>query len=167
MSGVTETPRIETRAEQPYVAVVAQVAMAELAELAQRFGEVFGWLDAHGLQPGGAPFFKYDEIDMAGTLRVQAGVPIASLVQGDAGVVGGVLPGGRYVTVLHHGHPDQLEQATASLLEWADEQGLRWDMTPGERGEVWGSRLEFYLTDPNEEPDLEKWVTQLAFRLAP
>lgn len=166
MSGVTETPQIETRTEQPYVAITAQVAMSELAGLGQRLGEVFAWLDAHGLQPSGPPFFKYDEVDMARTLRVEAGVPVASLVQGDGAVIAGVLPGGRYATVLHHGHPDQLEQATGSLLQWAEEQGLQWDVTPGEQGEIWGSRLEFYLTDPNEEPDMEKWVTQLTFRLA-
>jgi len=27
-------------------------------------------------------------------------------------------------------------------------------------------RLEIYLTDPAQEPDMSKWVTQLAFRLA-
>ncbi len=41
MSG---TPEIATRAEQPYVAIRAQVTMAELGGLAARFGEVFGWL---------------------------------------------------------------------------------------------------------------------------
>jgi len=28
------------------------------------------------------------------------------------------------------------------------------------------SRLEILLTDPREEPDMSKWVTQVAFRLA-
>lgn len=27
-------------------------------------------------------------------------------------------------------------------------------------------RLEIYLTDPDEEPDMTKWPTQLMFRLA-
>jgi hypothetical protein len=27
-------------------------------------------------------------------------------------------------------------------------------------------RLEIYLTNPAQEPDMSKWVTQLAFRLA-
>jgi len=27
-------------------------------------------------------------------------------------------------------------------------------------------RLEIYLTDPSVEPDMSKWETQLAFRLA-
>ncbi len=39
-------------------------------------------------------------------------------------------------------------------------------MSPASGGERWGSRLEIYLTDPNEEPDMSKWQTQLAFRLA-
>jgi hypothetical protein len=38
-------------------------------------------------------------------------------------------------------------------------------MSHGSDGDRWGSRLEFYLTDPREEP-MSKWVTQLAFRLA-
>jgi len=35
-----------------------------------------------------------------------------------------------------------------------------------DHGERWGSRLEIYLTDPAKKPDLSKWVTQLAIRLA-
>jgi hypothetical protein len=27
-------------------------------------------------------------------------------------------------------------------------------------------RLEIYLTDPGKQPDMDKWETQLAFRLA-
>jgi hypothetical protein len=33
-------------------------------------------------------------------------------------------------------------------------------------GERWGGRLEIYLTDPSQEPDMSRWQTQLAFRLA-
>ncbi len=140
--------------------------MAELATVADRVGEVFAWLAARGVPPAGAPFFKYDEIDMARELLVEVGWPVAAPMEGGDGVVAGVLPAGRYATLMHTGHPDEMAQATATLLEWAAEQGLRWDMTPGERGDVWGSRLEFYLTDPAEEPDMSAWVTQLAFRLA-
>jgi DNA-binding transcriptional MerR regulator len=59
-----------------------------------------------------------------------------------------------------------LQQVTEALLEWASGQGLAWDMSPGEDGERWGGRVEFYRTNPAEEPDMNKWVTQLAFRLA-
>jgi len=68
--------------------------------------------------------------------------------------------------VTHVVHPDQLLEVTRSLLAWASEQGLKWDMSLGDNGERWCSRLEFYLTDPSVEPDMDEWVTQLAFRLA-
>ena len=39
-------------------------------------------------------------------------------------------------------------------------------MTETPAGERWTSRLEWYLTDPAQEPDMTKWQTELAFRLA-
>ena len=44
--------------------------------------------------------------------------------------------------------------------------GLRWDATETDRGTRWGCRLELLHTDPAEEPDMNKWETTLAFRLA-
>jgi effector-binding domain-containing protein len=160
------TPAIETRAEQPYAAVRARVTMAELAGLGARLGEVFGWLGARGIAPAGPPFFKYNVIDMARELEVEAGVPIATVITGDDQVAAGVLPAGRYATATHVGHPDELLEATTALLDWAADQDLKWDVAPGPDGEHWACRLESYLTNPDEEPDMSKWVTQLAFRLA-
>lgn len=164
---MSAAPQITTRAEQPYVAIRARVAIDGLAGLGARFGEVFGWLGARGLTAAGPPFFKYDVIDMMRELQVEAGVPVEAAVQaGDGPVVSGVLPAGRYATVTHAGHPDELPGVTKALLDWAARQGLTWDMSPGEDGDHWGCRLEFYLTDPALEPDMSRWVTQLAFRLA-
>ena len=77
-----------------------------------------------------------------------------------------MLPAGRYVTVSHVGHPAGLMGATAALLEWAQGQGLQFDVTATPEGDRWGCRLEIYQTDPAVEPDPGRWVTQLAFRLA-
>jgi len=180
------TPEIVTRAAQPYAAIRAKVTMAELAGLAARFGEIFGWLGARGIGPAGPPFFRYNVIDMDRLLDVEAGVPIAAdptvtgptvtgptapgptapRPTGDDQVLTGVLPAGRYATVLHQGHPTELGSAVADLLDWAAGQQLTWDMTPGADGEHWGCRLESYLTNPAVEPDMSKWVTELSFRLA-
>jgi effector-binding domain-containing protein len=160
------TPEIVNRTEQPYVAIRAQVTMSQLGGLGARVGEVFGWLAARRVRPAGAPFFKYNVIDMARELEVEAGVPIAAAVKGDDHVLAGLLPAGRYATLTHVGHPDDLINATKDLLDWAAGQGLTWDMSPAEAGERWVCRLETYLTDPSEEPDMNKWETELAFRLA-
>jgi DNA gyrase inhibitor GyrI len=79
--------------------------MSELGKVAERHPEVFGWLAARSLAPAGAPFFKYNVIDMMRELEVELGVPVATAVDGDGSVVSGVLPAGRYATLMHVGHP--------------------------------------------------------------
>jgi effector-binding domain-containing protein len=167
MRPLAATPEIVTRPEQPYVALRARVTMAQLPELGARFGEVFGWLGAHGLAPLGAPFFKYNVIDMTGELEMEAGVPVATAPEaGEGDVIAGVLPPGRYATLTFVGHPKDLVAPTEELLDWGAAHGLKWDVSPGAGGDRWGGRLEIYLTDPSEQPDMSKWETQLAFRLA-
>jgi len=159
-------PEIIQRAEQPYVAIRASVTMQQLAGLGARLGEVFGWLAAYDLTSAGPPFFRYNVIDMERQLEVEAGVPLAAAVADGDQLVAGVLPAGRYVTAIHVGHPDGLVGAVAGLLDWAAGQGLQWDMQQTPDGDRWGCRLEIYLTDPSQQPDMSKWETQLAFRLA-
>jgi effector-binding domain-containing protein len=159
-------PRIVERPEQPYMAIGGQVTMHTIGAIADRLPEVFVWLADHDLEPTGAPFFKYNLIDMQRHLEVEVGVPVAAAAEGDGEVHAGVLPAGRYATLTHVGHPDELAGATAALRDWAAQQGLRWDMTETAHGQRWRCRLEIYHTDPADEPDMRKWQTELAFRLA-
>lgn len=159
-------PEVLDRAEQPYVAIRATVTMQTMADvLVPLMPEIFGWLAAHGGVPAGPPFWKYDVIDMAGELVVEVGVAVAEPVTGDERVVAGVLPAGRYATVVHVGHPDSLAGATGELLAWAQGKGLAFDMRHTDAGEAWACRLEEYLSDPAEVPDMNQWETRLAFRL--
>jgi len=166
--GMTDNePSITVLAEHPYVAIPASVSMQTIGTVVPPLnGEVFRWLAAKGIAPAGPPFWRYNVIDMSRELQVEAGVQIATAVTGDERVVAGVLPAGRYATLRHTGSPDTLVAATAYLQEWAAARGLKWDMTQSPAGERWGCRLENYLSDPAVEPDLTKWVTELAFRLA-
>lgn len=155
------------RPAQPYVSLKEHVTMETIGQVLPGIHpRVFAWLGERGIQPAGAPFWKYNVIDMSREMEVEVGVPIAAPTEGDDQVLVGALPPGRYATVFYTGHPAGLVDATASLLKWADEQHLTWDVTQTPDGERWVSRLEIYETDPAEEPDMSKWVTQLAFRLA-
>jgi effector-binding domain-containing protein len=160
------TPEVIERAEQPYVAIRATVTMDSIGAAAAHFPVVFEWLARHGSWPAGPPFFKYDVIDMASQLQIEVGVPVPERLAGDDSVVVGVLPAGRYASVVHVGHPDQLADTTADLLAWAESNGLTFDATTTSEGEVWACRLENYLADPAEQPDMSKWETQLAILLA-
>lgn len=160
-------PQIIEFPECPYIGVRRAITMTTFGLVADRIGEIIGWLASRGVAPAGAPFLRYDTIDMArDRLVVQAGVPVATPLEGEGDLFADLLPAGRYVTVSHHGHPDQLMDVIESMLTWAREQGLEWDMTEKDGAEHWGCRLELYNTNPMEEPDPANWDTDLRFRLA-
>jgi effector-binding domain-containing protein len=162
---ISEVEVIE-RTVQPYVGIKAQVTMQTMGTvLPGLHPQVFAWLGERGIAPVGPPFWKYDVIDMERALEVEVGVPVPTVLDGDDQVLAGVLPPGRYATLRYTGHPDGLVGPTTFLLKWAGEQNLTWDVTQTPEGERWGARLEIYETDPATEPDLNKWTTQLAFRL--
>jgi effector-binding domain-containing protein len=157
------TPVIAERPAQPYVAIRAQVTMQTMDDILLPLQpQVLAWLRERGIPAAGPLFWKYNVIDMDRALEVEVGVP----VNGDARVLAGVLPAGRYATVGYTGHSDGVIDAVASLREWARQEDLTWDMTKTPDGERWAARLEIYETGPADEPDMTKWVTQLAFRLA-
>ena len=161
------TPEVTQRAAQPYAGISKWVAMSAVGSVADHIPEIFGWLGARGIAPAGPPFFRYHVIDMERELLVEAGVPVASAVGEDDGQIrGGTLPAGRFAVMTHTGAPETLVGATAALLDWAEARGLAWDVSQTDEGEKWGCRLENYLTDPAEQPDMSKWQTELAFRLA-
>jgi effector-binding domain-containing protein len=160
------TPELTQRPDVPYVGISAWVTMETVGSVADRIPEIFGWLGARGIAPAGPPFFRYHVIDMERQLLVEAGVPVASTVEDDGDIRSGILPAGRFAVMTHTGAPQTLVAATSALLDWADARELAWDVSQTNAGEKWGCRLEFYLTDPAEQPDTSKWQTELAFRLA-
>jgi RNA polymerase sigma-70 factor (ECF subfamily) len=158
-------PGIVQRTEQPYVAIRALVTMQTLGEVLPRLHpEVRHWLRSQGVQPTGQPFHRYNVIDMDRQLEVEAGFPVAAPVTGEGQVLAAVLPAGRYATLWHTGHPDGLAGATRTLLDWAAQQGLAWDVTSTPDGERWGCRLEIYHDEPGQA--MSEWETELAVKLA-
>ncbi|WP_405060840.1 GyrI-like domain-containing protein [Kribbella sp. NBC_01505] len=154
-------PEIVELAERPYVALRGTVQMDGISAFADRLHEVIGWLVAREIAPNDAPFFRYEVVDMEAGLVMEIGFPVDDLHAGEGEIVTGVLPAGRYATVSHHGHPDGLMDATSDLLKWGEAEGVEWDAY----GDKWVSRLEIYLSDPREVPDMADWDTELQFKL--
>jgi effector-binding domain-containing protein len=163
---VDSAPQVTHRAAQPYAGISASVTMAAIGSVADRIPEIFGWLAARNIAPAGPPFFRYHVINMERQLVVEAGVPVATPVEAEGDVAAGTLPAGEFAVMTHTGAPDTLMSATSDLLAWGKERGLDWDVSPTDAGDSWGCRVEFYLTNPAEQPDPSTWQTQLAFRLA-
>lgn len=159
-------PKLEQRPAQPYVALRRTVSLQELGSvLPPLHDEVMQWLVNQGLTPAGAPFFRYLVMDMdADHFTVDVGWPLATPVTTTTPLIADFLPAGQYGVILNTGPFNDLVGAHYALLAWGEEQGIAWQTA--DEGKAWGARIEFYITDPAEEPDPQKWETEVAFLVA-
>ncbi|MBW0118145.1 GyrI-like domain-containing protein [Pseudonocardia abyssalis] len=159
-------PRIVELPERPYLGIRRTCTPTTMNVVADRIPAIIGHLLAGGGAVAGAPFLRYRVLDGSGSMEVDACVPSGDLGLADGEIEAGSLPVGRYAVVLHRGHPDGLLEVTDRLLRWAERDGHAWDMTVTDGAEHWAARTEHFLTDPREQPDLDRWESELAFRLA-
>lgn len=157
---MSSEPSFVTRPEQPYAAIRLSLDAAQVPQLAPPLiGEIMGWVAQHGEQAGPV-FFNYTKMD-GSRMDMEVGVPTKAVVAADERVVTGTLPAGRYAVVTHTGPYDQLRGAHEKLHEWLAQQSLPPQGMNGGRSTL----LEIYHTDPAEEPDPQKWVTEIAFKI--
>lgn len=167
---ITE-PKIVERPQQPYAAIRSTMPIGEIEEAAPAlFDEIASWVAKKGLKPTGASILKHNVIDMERELELEFGLLIPDPVPGDARVVSGLLPAGRYATILclgpYGGPDDELLRANAALIGWGQEQGVAWDSWQTPAGEAFACRLETYLVGPMNESDPAKWKTEVAIKIA-
>jgi effector-binding domain-containing protein len=159
-------PKIDERSEQPYMGIRVQVPMSQMPDtIGRTFDEVFAWVAGKGIVPAGAPFVRYHVIDMAANLDIEMGVPVEKHVPGDDRVKAGLLPAGRYASLVFTGIRNGYE-GNSKLIGWAQEQGIRWDRWDDPKGDAFRSRYETTFTDPDEEPNMDIWETEVAIKLA-
>ena len=173
---MSQEPQLEQRAEQHYAGIWTAVPMDGLpGAIDEALPQLFGWLAANGIAPGGPPFIRYLVIDMMASLRVEIGVPVAESVRpeiigpaaSNGGVRPGLLPAGQYLVVRHIGPYDGLIASNSALQDWAAARGVKFDTWDTPDGSAWRCRAEHYLTDPSAEPDPAKWETDIAYLTSP
>jgi effector-binding domain-containing protein len=163
---ITE-PTLVNRSEQPYVGIRTQVAVQDFPKaIDEAFPAVFAWLEQQGVKPASAPFIRYHVINMPGRLDVEMGVPVTKALSGSGRIQAGVVPAGRYATLTYTGPYDGLMEANRVLVEWAKANNVTWDRWDDPNGDAFRARLEIYHTDPQAEPDPQKWQTEVTIKLA-
>lgn len=159
-------PKTTQREAQAYIYVPFTVTMQQMQQPANEgFALLFAHIEKHGLKPVGDAFYNYRRINMEETLDVEAGIAVEALGPESGRVKNGTLPAGNFIGVSWHGHPDDLITVTGVLIGWVNITGQSFDMEAKADGDHFACRLEIYESDPVEEPDMNKWVTTLAFKL--
>ena len=126
-----------------------------LQDLPKTLGEAYSALGQHmaslGIEPGGAPFTAYFNMDMQ-DLDIEIGFPMSVKVPGKGLIIAGELPAGNYSSVLYKGPYPGLGAAYAALNEFLEKAGLK----------PTGVAYEFYLNSPMEVVP-EDLRTQIVF----
>lgn len=163
---MTNEPTLQDRAVQPYVSIRTQANFTEWGGVNALVPEVLDWLKRNDAEPAGPPFYRYHVIGgMADRFDLEVGFPVAAPMAGDDRVIAGALPAGRYLVLAHQGHPDSIAGSHAALVDWAEQHGI--ELTGSADRLRWGVMYESYQTDPANEPDPNRWTTELAYLTKP
>lgn len=157
-------PTIVERPQTPYIGMRATVSLDNFHDIADKMPVLMNWAREHGLEPQGAPFFRYHRVDMPHLLDMECCVPVDGDVPADSDVYAAALPGGRFASLTHVGHPDDLVGLTDELIAWGDAaDDLTWDVDRTGEDAIWGARLEIFKSEP--DVDINKWEVEIAIRL--
>lgn len=159
---------VQQRPVTPYVGFPVTARFAEFGAPDgpnELIGRVYQWLAEHEIAPLNGPLYIYRRIGSPDEpVDLTVAVPIAEPVTPSSGLVFGSLPAGTYVVGRHLGSPDAIFESEKRVREWAEENGHRLDEQRDDRGELWTGHAEHFLTDPADESDFDKWVTELLFK---
>jgi len=124
---------------------------ATMEEMGDKMGEAFGQLmQAAGAQMAGPPFaiwyvWEGDVFEFANCL------PVVAPISGLDGIESIKTYEGKVITITHTGAYETTHHSWDLLQKEVEEQGL----------ETNGDPYEVYLTNPQEEPNPDNWVTEL------
>lgn len=156
-------PKIEYQPAKIYMGLRIQTPFSGMfKEIDKLRKELTLWFRAKGLEAAAPPFLRYHCIDMQGEMDVEYGIPVTEAVEGEGRIKAGVLPAGRYVSIIYTGGG---YQGNKTLIEWIRKNNLPIDRWDGEKGDNFAGRYEQYLTDPRIEPRKTRWEILLAFKL--
>jgi effector-binding domain-containing protein len=99
---------------------------------------------------------------MAGEMDIQVGIPVETTLPGNERVSAGVLPAGRYASLVYIRSG---LTGNKTLVKWAKANGIAWDRWNDPKGDAFRSRYESYLTDPDVEARKTRWEVEVAIKL--
>jgi effector-binding domain-containing protein len=127
-----------------------EVPVSEIGSVMQQaIPQLWSYAASRGAIPR-AIFARYYSVDPA-HVSFDVGVTIASPIEGAGEVEAKTLPGGEVAYTLYIGPYDGMQPAYQEIDAWIASSGRK------SAGAAW----EVYLSDPQSEPDPQKWKTEI------
>ena len=157
-------PKIDKRPERTYMGIRTLAPFKGMSKAIDKISkELNAWVAANKIKTSGPPFLRYHVIDMRGFMDISFCVPVRKALPDDGEIKAGVLPAGRYASLIYSGGGISGNRA---LIEWVRAQGLDFDRWDTDQGDNFRGRYETYLTDPEVEPRKSRWEIEVAIKLA-
>lgn len=122
-------------------------------ELPQKFGELYGeiadYAKNNSITFAGYPYGVYHSFSPE-KIDLEAGIPAAGELAGAGRIVSTRTYSGKAAKAVHIGPYEKLNEAWGVFAKEVDKE-----YKPA------GPCFEVYVTDPGEEPDSSKWITEL------
>lgn len=156
-------PILQTGCAQPYVAIAVVLNLNEWDMHDIVVKELTDWLSHNGVKIAGPLFYRYLTLGNLSTpFNIEVGYPVATEVQGNGRIITGSIPKGTFATLVHCGHPGNLNTSLEIMQCWARKQDIQWKYDQQNGKQVWAGCFEFYLTNPTNIPDKSQWRMALA-----
>jgi effector-binding domain-containing protein len=161
---LTMNPELVTRPAQWSVVVPIEASLSQWSKTIEAIPQIVGWIEENGIQPASPLFYRYRRIgDLEKPFSVEIGFAVHERAEPAGDIIASEMEGGTYLTYLHRGHPDQLFETNRGVETWARKYGILLDVARDGDTEDWKGRYEFFLTNPDDEPDPNKWEIKLAW----
>lgn len=156
----TSNVRIEATTVEP-MKIMSVLDSCTSANISQKLGELYGEvgvaLKKQNLNQAGAPFAVYHKVttnpDGSMHFVIQAGIPVDKAGKTDGRVKYWETPAGNVVKAWHYGSYESTAQTHELMHNWITKNGKTID----------GAPWEVYVTDPGNEPDQSKWLTEIYY----
>lgn len=146
---------VTTEAKQ-YVYLKYEGAPSSLdAQLGQMYSTLQTYLETEKIAMTGAPFAIW-RLWSDTLVRFEACLPIGQKIKGSKTILYGEMAPSAAIQVDHYGAPEKTEAVHYAMGDYATQKGLKI-----------GDPLEVYVTDPTQEPDTMKWLTQIIYPILP
>lgn len=154
------------RKKQSYLAIRSRLVRRQLPKQATLFlPEVRNFMEEQSIPYIGPSFFRYNTISASGEMDIEFGHFTDKLYSGSGPVRAGILPAGSFMSVTWTGPYNKLSDVDAMLMGWASIKGVEWDCAATEAGVFFGCRIDIFHKALPEEPDPDKWETEVAVML--